>query len=113
MKFVLVNDRTTGKQPSCVLCGGSIGRGYLREIGTGLFYCDHDCYADHCKNAGQALANLAIASLGFFAPSQMTARSEAERAWRSKRPIIVLKNSPSGSVCIFRTAHCPAICQRR
>jgi hypothetical protein len=78
MKFVLVNDRTTGKQPSCVLCGGSIGRGYLREIGTGLFYCDHDCYAGHCKSAAQALANLTTASLGFLTSSPMKERSEAE-----------------------------------
>jgi hypothetical protein len=79
MKFVCVSDGTPRKQPSCAQCGGPIGRGYLREIGTGLFYCDHDCYADHCKSAAQALTNLAIASLGFFAPSQMKARSEAER----------------------------------
>jgi hypothetical protein len=79
MKFVLVNDTKPGKQSSCVLCSEAIGTGYLREIGTGLFYCDHDCYADHCKSAAQALANLAPASLGFFAPSQMKAQSEAER----------------------------------
>jgi hypothetical protein len=43
MKFVLVNDRTPSKQSSFVLNGEPIGTGYLREIGTGLFYCDHDC----------------------------------------------------------------------
>jgi hypothetical protein len=79
MKFVWVNDGTLRKQPSCALCGGSIGRGYLREIGTGLFYCDHDCYADHCKSAAEALANLARASLGFLTFSPMKERSEAER----------------------------------
>jgi len=79
MKFVCVKDGTPRKQPSCALCGEPIGSGYLREIGTGLFYCDHACYADHCKSAAQSLANLAIASLGFFAPSQMKAQSEAER----------------------------------
>jgi hypothetical protein len=79
MKFVLVNDRTPGKQSFCVLCREPIGRGYLREAGTGLFYCDHDCYADHCKSATQALANLARTSFGFLAPSQVKARSEAER----------------------------------
>jgi hypothetical protein len=55
MKFMLVNDRTPGKRPSCMLCGEPIGRGYLRKIGTGFFYCDHDCYADHCKSADEAL----------------------------------------------------------
>ena len=79
MKFVLVNDRTPSKQCSCVLCREPIGSGYLREVGTGLFYCDHDCYADHCKSASQALANLARASLAFPASPQMKARSEAER----------------------------------
>lgn len=79
MKFVLVNDRTPSKQSSCVLCREPIGRGYLREVGTGLFYCDHDCYAHHCKSAAQALANLARTSLSFLASSQMKAGSEAER----------------------------------
>jgi hypothetical protein len=79
MKFVLVNDRTPGKQSSCVLCREPIGRGYLREVGTSLFYCNHDCYADHCKSAAEALANLTGTSLSFLAPPQMNARSEAER----------------------------------
>ena len=78
MKFVLVNDRTPSKQPSCVLCRQPIGRGYLREVGTGLFYCDHDCYGDHCKRAAQALANLTRASWAFLASPQVKARSEAE-----------------------------------
>jgi hypothetical protein len=79
MKFALVNDRTPGKQSSCVLCGEPIETGYLREIGTRLFYCDHDCYADHRKSAVMALASFAKVSLGFLAPSQMKERSEAER----------------------------------
>jgi hypothetical protein len=77
MRFVLVNGRTPCKQSSCVLCGGPVGAGYLREIGTGLFYCSHDCYADHCTSAVQALTNLARASLVAFAPSR--AKAEAER----------------------------------
>ena len=79
MKFVLVNARTPCKQSCCVLCGETIGAGYLREIGTGLFYCDHDCYADHCRSAAEALANLTRASLGFLAPHQLKVQSEAER----------------------------------
>jgi hypothetical protein len=79
MKFVWVNDGTPRKQSSCVLCREPIGRGYLREIGIGLFYCDHDCYADHCKSAAEALANLAGASLGFLTSSLIKERSEAER----------------------------------
>ena len=79
MKFVLVSDRTPNKQSFCVLCRGPIGRGYLREVGTGLFYCNHDCYTDHCRSAGHALANLTRASLGFLAPRQLKVQSEAER----------------------------------
>jgi hypothetical protein len=78
MKFIMVNDRTPSNPLVC--CAVSqIGTGYLREIGTGLFYCDHDCYADHCRSAVQALASLARVSTGFLAPSQMKERSEAER----------------------------------
>jgi hypothetical protein len=79
MKFVLVNDRTPSRQSSCVLCREPIGIGYLREVGTGLFYCDHDCYADHCKSAAQAVATLTRASWAFLALPQTTAQSEAER----------------------------------
>ena len=79
MKFVLVNGGMTCKRYSCVLCGEPIGASYLREIGMRLFYCDHDCYADHCRSAVQALASLARVSTGFLTPSQMKERSEAER----------------------------------
>jgi hypothetical protein len=79
MKFVLVNGRKPRKQSFCVLCNKSIEARYLREIGTGLFYCDHDCYADHCSSAVAALANFARASLVVLTPPQMKERSEAER----------------------------------
>jgi hypothetical protein len=61
MRFVLVNDRTPRLQSFCVLCCTPIGASYLREIGTQLSYCDHDCYADHCKRAIMALNNHARA----------------------------------------------------
>jgi hypothetical protein len=79
MKFVLVNDRTPNKQSSCVLCREPMRRGYLREVGTGLFYCDHDCYTDHCRSAVHALTNLTGTSLGFLTPRQLKVQSEAER----------------------------------
>jgi hypothetical protein len=78
MKFILVNDRTPCKKNSCVLCGEPIGTRYLREIGTQLFYCDHDCYADHCRSAIQALADHAKLSLVALAPILAKERSEAE-----------------------------------
>jgi len=37
------------------MCGEPVTARYLREIGTRLCYCDHDCYTDHCKSAVLAL----------------------------------------------------------
>jgi hypothetical protein len=62
MRFVLVNGRTPSPQTFCVLCCEPIGVNYLREIGTRLSYCDHDCYADHCRSAIMVLENRARAS---------------------------------------------------
>jgi hypothetical protein len=62
MRFVLVNGRTPRPQSLCVLCCEPIGTSYLREIGTRLPYCDHKCYADHCKKAVLVLENHARAS---------------------------------------------------
>ena len=62
MRFVLVNGRTPSPQSCCVLCCKPIGASYLREIGTELSYCDHDCYADHCKLAVLALEHHARSS---------------------------------------------------
>ena len=61
MRFVLVNGRTPNPQSLCVLCCRPIGGSYLREIDTRLSYCNHACYADHCKRAVMALENLHIA----------------------------------------------------
>jgi hypothetical protein len=62
MRFVLVNGRTPCTQSFCALCRKPIGASYLREIGTELSYCDHDCYADHCKLAVLALEHHARSS---------------------------------------------------
>jgi hypothetical protein len=78
MKFILVNDRVPCKSTSCVLCGEPIGTRYLREIGTRLFYCDHDCYADHCRSAVQALSNFAEAFSVALAPHLAKGRSDVE-----------------------------------
>jgi hypothetical protein len=76
MKFVLVNGRMLCTQSSCVMCDEPIGAGYLREIGTGLCYCDHDCYAGHCKSAVLALANHARASSAAFVSAAPTSVRE-------------------------------------
>jgi hypothetical protein len=60
--IVLVNGTPPYPQSSCVLCCEPIGASYLREIGTRLPYCDHDCYTDHCKQAVLVLENRARAS---------------------------------------------------
>jgi hypothetical protein len=78
MNFILVNGRTPRRQSFCALCGEPIGASYLRETGTQLYYCDHDCYADHCDSAVTALATHASASMVALAPNQVKARSEAE-----------------------------------
>ncbi len=62
MKFIVVNGRTPCPQTFCVLCCETIGTHYLREIGTRLPYCSHECYAQHCKSAVLALENHARAS---------------------------------------------------
>ncbi|MEA3092644.1 MAG: hypothetical protein QOJ04_3986, partial [Caballeronia sp.] len=41
MKFVLVNGRTPNPQTFCAVCCDAIGENYLRELATGLSYCDH------------------------------------------------------------------------
>jgi hypothetical protein len=51
MRFVLVNERSPRQRAFCVSCEEPIHAGYLREIGTSLTYCSHDCYEDHCKSA--------------------------------------------------------------
>jgi hypothetical protein len=44
------------------MCDQPIAASYLREIGTHLTYCNHDCYVDHCKSAILLLENRARGS---------------------------------------------------
>jgi hypothetical protein len=55
MRFILVNGRAPRARPVCAMCATPISAGYLREFGTNLTYCNHDCYADHCNSAIQLL----------------------------------------------------------
>jgi hypothetical protein len=57
MEFVLVNGRTPRSRSCCALCCEPIGESYLREIGTRLSYCNHECYVDHCTISFLALKN--------------------------------------------------------
>ena len=62
MRFVLVKERSPRRQAFCVSCDGPIRAGYLREIGTHLTYCNHDCYEDHCRSALSVIESQARAS---------------------------------------------------
>ena len=62
MKFVVVNGRTPSPQSFCAVCCDPIGESYLRELATGLSYCDHSCYFGNCKTAFPALQYHARAS---------------------------------------------------
>jgi hypothetical protein len=62
MKFVLVNGRTPNPQTFCALCCDSIGESYVRELATGLSYCDHNCYRGDIKLTVPALQYHARAS---------------------------------------------------
>lgn len=63
MRFIMVNGRRPRSRSLCVMCDQPVGTNYLREVGTLLIYCDHNCYAAHCENAVLLLDSQAIASL--------------------------------------------------
>ncbi len=62
MRFILVNGRSPRPRSLCVMCDQPVGASYLREIGTLLVYCDHNCYAAYCKSAVPLPENQARAS---------------------------------------------------
>jgi hypothetical protein len=62
MRFVVVNERSPRRPSFCVMCDQPIEAGYLREIGTHLTYCNHDCYEGHCQSAFLILQSQARAS---------------------------------------------------
>jgi hypothetical protein len=46
-RFVLVNHGIPRMKTECALCGTKIEQSYLRELHTGLLYCDPQCLAGH------------------------------------------------------------------
>lgn len=62
MRYILVNGRTPSGHPRCTRCSEHIATNYLREIRTRLFYCDHECYADHDTSVVLAIDSQARAS---------------------------------------------------
>jgi hypothetical protein len=63
MRFIMVNGRTPRSRSLCAMCDQPARVNYLREIGTRLIYCDHNCYESHCKSVVLLLENRAMASL--------------------------------------------------
>jgi hypothetical protein len=49
-RFVLVNDRVPRDEEHCALCGGTVEKGYIRDLKTGLIYCDTRCFAGGTYN---------------------------------------------------------------
>jgi hypothetical protein len=47
LRFVLVNNGMRRMKTECALCGTKIEQSYLRELHTGLLYCDPQCLAGH------------------------------------------------------------------
>jgi hypothetical protein len=47
LRFVLVNNRMPRAKTECALCGTKIEQSYLRELHSGLLYCDPQCLAGH------------------------------------------------------------------
>jgi hypothetical protein len=62
VRFILVNGRTPCARSLCMTCDQSVGANYLREVGTQLIYCDHNCYVAHCKTAVLLLESQSRAS---------------------------------------------------
>ena len=57
--FVLVNDRVPRSDANCALCCKKIEQGYVRELQTGLVYCNPQCFCRHEKMAFLATENRA------------------------------------------------------
>lgn len=68
MRCVVVNGAKLKADASCTHCGGKIGEGYVREIGSRLIFCDFRCYS--------IAAESPIGVLGYRTPP-LTARKRS------------------------------------
>jgi hypothetical protein len=50
-RFVLVNNRVPRTDANCALCCKKIEQGYVRELQTGLVYCNPQCFSGRGKMA--------------------------------------------------------------
>ncbi len=60
MRCVLVSDASLKTDAYCTYCRCKIGESYAREIGTGLLYCDYDCYQRAMEMTTLRLTNRAL-----------------------------------------------------
>jgi hypothetical protein len=44
MRCILVNDAYLKADAYCAHCGSRLGEQYVRQIGSGVLFCDFDCY---------------------------------------------------------------------
>lgn len=58
-RFVLVNDRVPRSDANCALCRKKIEQGYVRELQTGLVYCNPQCFSGRRKMAFFAIEDRA------------------------------------------------------
>ena len=68
IRFVHVNGRTPRRGGYCALCGAKIEVNYVREISTGLCYCDRVCYIGSPTLPWPALEYRAIDALAALPP---------------------------------------------
>ena len=50
-RFIFINGRTPHQSAHCASCREPISDGYVREIATGLLYCDYRCSGRHSRLA--------------------------------------------------------------
>jgi hypothetical protein len=61
MRCIVVNGAKLKAEALCAHCGNKVGESYVREIGTGLIYCDFHCYS--------VAVETSVGVLGYRAPA--------------------------------------------
>jgi hypothetical protein len=62
MRCVIVNEAKLKAEAACAHCGKPIRDSYVREIGSGIIYCDFRCYG--------IAAETSITAPGYRVPAQ-------------------------------------------
>jgi hypothetical protein len=61
MRCVIVNGATPKADAFCAHCGSKIADTYVRELGSGLLYCDYRCYS--------VAVEMSVPALGYRQPA--------------------------------------------